>query len=106
MKIGRNLLDKSRLLEVHPDLHDNFYGLAAAYSTIIFSHRMKLAYTQKELAQKTGVSLKTITRAEGGSEKLGTEKYAEIFFALKLSISDVTKLLEDVNESRLQQNHD
>jgi len=94
---GRNLLDKSRMLEVHPDLHDNFYGLAAVYSIIIFSYRMDLAYTQKDLAQKAGVSLKTIARAEGGSGNLGTERYVEIFAALKLSISDVTKLLENAN---------
>lgn len=96
---GRTLLDKSHLLEAHLDLHDNFYGLAAMYSNIIFSHRMKLDYTQKELAQKAGVSLEIIARAEGGSEILETETYRDIFSALKLSVSDATKLLHNLNES-------
>lgn len=96
---GRTLLDKSHLLEAHPDLHDNFYGLAATYSNIIFRHRMKLDYTQIELAQKAGVSLEIIARAEGGSEILEIETYRDIFSALKFSVSDVTKLLHKLNES-------
>ena len=98
MKKGRDLLNKSRLLETHPDLHDNFYGLAATYSKVIFSRRMELGYTQKDLAYKADLDPGIIAKAEGGSENLGTEKYSKVFSALQLSMSDVTKRLRDMNE--------
>ncbi|MEK5071767.1 helix-turn-helix domain-containing protein [Sporosarcina sp. FSL K6-1508] len=98
MKKGRNLLDNSRLIETHPDLHDAFYGIAALYGKIVFAQRMKLGLTQKELAAKANVSIKTIARAEGGTGNLGTENYDSIFGALELNMSDVAKLMSTFAE--------
>lgn len=91
MKKGRNLLDKSGLLKKHPDLHDLFYSTAAINGKVIFTRRMEKGFTQSELAKKADVSLKTISKAEGGSGNLGIETYDKIFGALELTPAQVAE---------------
>ncbi|MBE1555653.1 helix-turn-helix domain-containing protein [Sporosarcina limicola] len=88
----RNLLDTSEIVKVHPHFQEALYGLSAVYGHIIFSERIQKGYTQPKLAELSGVSIKTISRAEGGVDNLGLDAYEKLFKALDLSMSDVAKL--------------
>lgn len=67
MKKGRNLLDHSRLLEVHPELLPLFEGPRAELRKLIFSKRMEKQWTQNELAQNSNVDINNVFRIEGST---------------------------------------
>lgn len=81
-KAPENLLKTSDLVAKHPELEEQLHGLGSLYGKIIFACRMEQGLTQKELADKASIGLKTITRAEGGFENLGTTTYNAILRAL------------------------
>lgn len=91
-KKPRNLLD-GQLTAGHSDLEEKLYGLGAVYGKIIFASRMEKGLTQRELAEKAGVGLKTVTRAEGGSDNLGTLTYENLFRALDLNTTAVAEMM-------------
>lgn len=91
MRKGKNLLDTTELLQIHPELHDLFHSTASIYGNIIFARRMELDLTQSELCKLAKVSLKTIARAEGGSYNLSTETYDKIFRAMNMTPVDVAE---------------
>ena len=92
-KAPKNLLNTTDLVAKHPEVDEQFHGLGAIYGKIIFACRMEQGLTQKELADLAGVGLKTITRAEGGFENLGTSTYNNLFKALKLNTAAVAELM-------------
>ncbi len=92
-KAPKNLLNTKKIVEQHPEMEEQLHGIGAVYGKIIFLTRMEKGLTQKELAEKAGVGDKTITRAEGGSENLGTLTYDNIFKALDLSTVAVAELM-------------
>ncbi|MCG7334302.1 helix-turn-helix transcriptional regulator [Sporosarcina sp. ACRSM] len=95
MKRTRDLLamTTSMLKEGHPDLKETLNGLSPVYAKIIFSHRVALGYSQKELAQLAHVGQKTISRAEGGFDNLSTETYDKIFDALNLGVREIAEAM-------------
>jgi len=101
MKKAKNLLDMttSFLKEGHADLKESLEGLSPVYAKIIFARRMQYGYSQKELADKAGTGLKTITRAEGGFDNLSTQTYDKIFRALDLSVKDVAEAMIQLKAS-------
>lgn len=101
MKKIRSISRRKELLTKHPDLYDTFYSTAALYGKIIFARRMELGLTQKEIAESANVSLKTFSRAEGGSGNIGTATYDSIFKALGLTIADVAKLMTIFTDEHL-----
>lgn len=92
-KAPKNLLNTSDLIAKHPELEEQLHGLGSIYGKIIFANRLEQGLTQKELADKANLGQKTITRAEGGSENLGTITYNAIFRALGLSTAAVAELM-------------
>lgn len=92
-KAPKNLLNTSELIAENPDLKEQLHGLGALYGKIIFASRMEQGITQRELADKAGIGLKTITRAEGGFENLGIIMYNAIFRALGLSTASVAEMM-------------
>lgn len=95
MKRTKDLLamTTSMLKEGHPDLKETLDGLSPVYAKIIFSRRIALGYSQRELADIANVGQKTISRAEGGFDNLSIETYNKIFHALKLSVRDVAEAM-------------
>jgi len=93
MKKGRNLLDKSKILSVHPHLYDSFYGELALLRKLIFAKRMEKGWTQQELASKAKVELETIARIEGGVE-LEKELYDKIFSELSLDEMEINDWIQ------------
>lgn len=93
MKKKRNLLDftTTMIKESHPDLKETLEGLSPIYARIIFARRIELGLTQTKLADKAGVGLKTISRAEGGFDNLSIDIYNKIFHALDLSVRQVAE---------------
>lgn len=83
----------SMLKEGHPDLKETLGGLSPVYAKIIFSRRVALGYSQKELSKLANVGQKTISRAEGGFDNLSTETYNKIFHALNLSVRDIAEAM-------------
>ncbi|SFA57081.1 Helix-turn-helix [Parageobacillus thermantarcticus] len=94
----RNLLDTSKIVETHPDLHEQFYGLGAILAQIIFRKRMEKNMTQQELAQKAGVGVKTISRVEGGSGNIEIKTYEKLFQALGLSNTEIGHIIVEIEE--------
>ncbi|MGV2623277.1 UNVERIFIED_CONTAM: helix-turn-helix transcriptional regulator [Halobacillus marinus] len=72
-----------------------FYGIGATFGKIIFSHRMSFDLTQKQLAERAGVGVKTIHRAEGGSDNLGVQTYEKIFEALGIQKRDYADVFKE-----------
>lgn len=93
MKKGRNLLDKSKILSVHPHLYDSFYGELALLRKLIFAKRMEKGWTQQELASKAKVELETIARIESGVE-LEKELYDKIFSELSLDEMEINDWIQ------------
>lgn len=95
MKRTRDLLGMttSMLKKGHPDLKETLDGLSPVYAKIIFSRRIALGYSQKELARIADVGQKTLSRAEGGFDNLATETYNKIFQALRLSVREVAEAM-------------
>ncbi|WP_277586611.1 XRE family transcriptional regulator [Psychrobacillus antarcticus] len=100
-KPPKNLLNTSDLVAKHPELNENLHGLGSLYGKIIFACRMEQGLTQKELAGKALIGLKTITRAEGGFENLGTTTYNAIFRALGLSTAGVAELMYQMTREQM-----
>lgn len=96
-----NLLKTSDLVANHPELEEQMHGLGALYGKIIFACRLEQGFTQKELADKASIGLKTITRAEGGFENLGTTNYNAIFRALGLSTAGVAELMYQMTREQM-----
>lgn len=92
-KPPKNLLNTGNLISKHPEVEDQLHGLGAVYGKIIFAARMEQGLTQKVLAEKAQVGVKTITRAEGGFENLGIVTYNNLFRALNLSTTTVAELM-------------
>lgn len=88
------------LQESSPELKETLEGLAPIYAQIIFLNRVEQGYSQKELAEKAKVGLKTISRAEGGYDNLSTETYTKIFKVLNLSIQDIAKAMLELNAGK------
>ncbi|AOM84406.1 helix-turn-helix domain-containing protein [Salisediminibacterium beveridgei] len=87
--------DLSRIEDISlevPELDQQISGLGSVFGEIIFSHRMEKKLTQKELAHKSGLGVKTIYRAEGGSSNIGIVTYETIFKALDIEVSDYADL--------------
>ena len=95
MKRTKDLLEMttSMLKKEHPDLKDTLDGLSPVYAKIIFSRRIAIGYSQKELAEIAVVGQKTISRAEGGFDNLSTETYNKIFHALNLTVREVAEAM-------------
>lgn len=100
MKKGLNLLDKTKLLALHPELHDLFSSTAALYRKVIFSKRMELGHTQAELATKANVGLATIASAEGGSGTITLNELDDIFKALNLLPKDVATMMIELSSEQ------
>lgn len=75
-----------------PETESFFYGIGATFGTIVFSYRMERNLSQKELAKRAGVSVKTIHHAEGGSYNLSFQMYELIFSALEIDKKDYAHL--------------
>ncbi|MEK4671542.1 helix-turn-helix domain-containing protein [Niallia sp. FSL R7-0271] len=74
-----------------PELHDTFFSFSASLGKLVFAARMDKKLTQKELADKSGVAVKTIHRIEGGSGGVTDKTYQKVFTALKLSQDDLAE---------------
>lgn len=94
------LTNKAKFLELHPEMNETFNSMAAIQGKVIFATRMEKGLTQKELADRADVSLKTISRAEGGSGNLGTQVYDKIYKALDLTPYDVSRLMQNFTDSQ------
>ncbi|WP_078598555.1 helix-turn-helix domain-containing protein [Evansella clarkii] len=81
-----------------PETESFFYGIGATFGKIIFSYRMKRNLTQKQLAARAGIGIKTIHRAEGGSDNLGVQTYEKIFRALDIQPRDYAQLFREAFE--------
>lgn len=88
LQMTTNLLKKE-----HPDLKGTLDGLSPIYAKIIFSRRVAIGHSQKELAKIAGVGQKTISRAEGGFDNLSTETYDKIFRALDITVREVAEAM-------------
>lgn len=100
MKKGINLLDMSKLLKMHPDLFDFFYGDAAKVGEMIFAKRMDLGWTQRELASKANIDFQTITLIEGGSVMLSENVYKKLYKVLAITMEEQEEWLHILfNES-------
>lgn len=93
IKKGRNLLDKSKLLSIHPHLYDTFHGELALLRKLVFAKRMEKGWTQQELASKAKVDLETITRIESGV-KLEKELYDKIICELSLDELEINEWVQ------------
>jgi transcriptional regulator with XRE-family HTH domain len=91
----RDLLNISKILEVHPDLYEQFRGISEVFAQIIFKSRVEKGISQSELAKLAGVENAIIYRAEGGSVNLGEEIYEKIFKALDLPVNEVKKIINE-----------
>lgn len=98
MEKNENLFKFTTLLleEAHPELKETLEGLAPFYAKIIFVNRIKRGLSQQELAIKANVELITITRAEGGFDKLSSETYNKIFRSLNLRSIDIEKAIAEL----------
>lgn len=63
---------------------------------------MHLGFTQKELADLAGVSLKTVTRVEAGSNNVNVESFDKIFTTLGITVQEVSKAIVEMNEANDQ----
>lgn len=52
-------------------------------------HRMKLGYSQVELAELTGLDHKTLSRYEGGLRNMGVDEVAVIAHALGIPLANL-----------------
>ena len=93
---------KNDVYQDHPQTKGYFESVSFQYAKIIFARRMSLNYTQKELADLAGVSLKTITRVEAGSNNITIVSYEKIFIVLDISIQEVSKVILEMNEAEDQ----
>jgi len=100
-KAPENLLKTSDLVAKHPELEEQLHGLGSLYGKIIFACRMEQGITKKELADKASIGLKTITRAEGGFENLGTTTYNAIFRVLGLGTAGVAELMYQMTHDQM-----
>ncbi|MFD2704692.1 helix-turn-helix transcriptional regulator [Salibacterium lacus] len=75
-----------------PETESFFNGIGATFGHVIFSYRMERGLTQKQLADISGVRLKTIHRAEGGTFDIDARTYEKIFRALDVRKEDVERL--------------
>jgi transcriptional regulator with XRE-family HTH domain len=73
----------------YPDLKPNFYGLGAVLGQLTFSARVNQKMTQKQLAEKAGLSPKTIHRIEGGSGGITDTTYQKVFAVLGVYNDDI-----------------
>ncbi|WP_173918995.1 helix-turn-helix domain-containing protein [Halobacillus sp. Marseille-Q1614] len=81
----KDLLRVDDIVEEIPELETVFYGIGAAFGKIIFSYRVNQQLTQKQLADKANVGVKTVHRAEGGTNNLGVQTYEKLFKALGIN---------------------
>lgn len=80
-----------RFINDFPGTESLFFGEAAVKGGLITNRRTSLDYTQKELAEKTGLPAERIYLVEGGSVELDKSEYEKIFSALKITESDITE---------------
>ncbi|AKG04469.1 transcriptional regulator [Salimicrobium jeotgali] len=75
-----------------PETEEFFHGIGAILGRAVFAARMEASLTQEELAEKAGVDLKTVTRAEGGSGVLEVRMFDKLFRALGISSREYAAL--------------
>ncbi len=95
MKKGRDLLDHSRLIEVHPELLPLFEGPHAEFRKLIFRKRMEKDWTQNELAKNAYVDIMYISRIEG-STAVPKEITLKIIQALDITVAELAHI--DLNK--------
>jgi transcriptional regulator with XRE-family HTH domain len=91
----RNLLDTSKITEVHPDLEEQFHGIAAKLARVVFRARNEKGWTQLELGKRAGVAKEIIYRVEGGSGGVSVECYEKVFHALGVKKDEIDEMLSD-----------
>jgi ribosome-binding protein aMBF1 (putative translation factor) len=91
----RNLLDTSKIIEVHPDLEEQFHSVAAKLARVVFRARNEKGWNQLELGKRAGVAKEIICRVEGGSGGVSVECFEKVFHALGLRKDEIDKLLSD-----------
>ncbi|SIS48207.1 helix-turn-helix domain-containing protein [Salimicrobium flavidum] len=92
----KDLTSNHDVIKELPETEDFFYGIGTILGRLIFNRRRQVSLTQKELAEKAGVGLKTITRAEGGTGNLGVHTYEKIFRALGVSPREYAEMFQQM----------
>ena len=79
-----------------PGLRETFFSLSATFGKLVFATRVEQKLTQKELAEKAGVSPKTIHRIEGGGGGITDKTYDKVFRILGISNEEISKSFGEV----------
>lgn len=90
---------KNNMYQHHPQTKGHFEKISFQYSKVIFAKRIHLGFTQRKLAELSGVSLKTITRIEAGSTNVTVDSFEKVFDALEMTIQEVSKAIVEMNEA-------
>ncbi|SFH49881.1 Helix-turn-helix [Priestia megaterium] len=77
----------------HEILKPNSNVISQSFSVLIRTFRLRFKLTQKGLASKAGVTVKTIYRSESGSGGITDKTYQKIFNALAITPEDMVDAL-------------
>lgn len=77
------------IVENIPELKPTFSSIHSVFGELTFAARMEKKLTQKELAERTDVSVRTIQRMEGGSGGITDKTYEKVFTALEITNDDI-----------------
>ncbi|OED32359.1 hypothetical protein BHE17_07865 [Planococcus maritimus] len=78
------LNDLRNHLMQNDEINEELESVEYDRSRIIFKRRMELGLSQKELADKTSVTQKTISRIEGGDRGIRQTTLVKVYSALNL----------------------